>query len=83
MIFLIRLHILFCLILLVLCAPPPIYRGVALVSYLWYFRFFCTRYRLGIWGRQAAKPRPSPSARPARGPVVQLPVVATASDHRT
>ncbi|MEJ2642125.1 MAG: hypothetical protein P8010_21390 [Desulfosarcinaceae bacterium] len=55
MIFIIRLHILFGLILLVLCSPPPIYRAVALISYLYYFRFFLTRYRIAPFGHLAKK----------------------------
>jgi hypothetical protein len=51
MVFIIRLHILFGLILAVLCAPPPLFRAIALVSYLWYFRFFCARYRIVRLGR--------------------------------
>jgi hypothetical protein len=52
MIFIIRLHILFFLILGVLCSPPPLFRGIALFFYLCYFRFFITRYRGNQFGRQ-------------------------------
>jgi hypothetical protein len=55
MIFIIRLHILFSLILLVLCSPPPLYRAVALVSYLCYFRFFLTRYGITPFRRRTRK----------------------------
>ncbi|MDJ0780955.1 MAG: hypothetical protein QNJ22_03245 [Desulfosarcinaceae bacterium] len=57
MIFIIRLHLLCGLLLAVLCAPPPIYRGIALVSYLYYFRFFINRYRLGPTRWSTQKPR--------------------------
>jgi hypothetical protein len=55
MIFFIRLNILFCLILLVLCSPPPFYRAIALITYLYYFRFFLTRYRIAPFGLRAKK----------------------------
>jgi hypothetical protein len=55
MIFIIRLHILFGLILLVLCSPPPLYRAIALISYLWYFRFFLIRYRIAPLGNRVKK----------------------------
>jgi hypothetical protein len=80
MIFIIRMHILFSLILVVLCAPPPIYRGLAFLPYLWYFRFCSTRYRLDRLVRRPNR-RSQPAVLP-KVPPARPPAAAIVSDHR-